>query len=224
MKSIAPPRVAILFVAMILVSLARQARADMWCGNGPGTALSHPCTDDDDNPAVSAAIEKYQDQWMKLDGVYEVDDGDTYHNRVPSIVVHVDAPSLDPVRKQIPTSVDGIPVVIVHGKMPDAGGGGAWGVGCAGDGCATDPEEVARRARKQEEQARAEKSYNMVLHHYGERWDDLPGVLGMGPKCNHNGCDFNTIEISVQRELLSQARGEIPSSANGVRIVVTPDD
>ncbi len=220
MKSLAP-RLAILLFAIVLVSVAQRSRAEMWCGNGPGTALSHPCTDDDDNPAVSAAIEKYRDQWMKLDGVYDVDDNDTYHNRVPSIVVHVDSASLDSVRKQIPASVNGIPVVIVHGKMATArpAVGTAWGVG------ATDPEEVARRARKQEEQAQAEKSYNMVLHQYGERWEDLPGVIGMNAKCGDDGgCDFRTIEVTVQRELLSQARGEIPSSVNGEWILVIPED
>ncbi len=222
MKSLAS-RLAILLLPTILLLAAQQSRADMWCGDGPGTRLSHPCTDDDDDPAVSAVIEKYQDQWIKLDGVYEVDDGDTYHNRVPSIAVHVDPAfaSVDSVRKRIPASADGIPVVVVPGKTPEAGGA----VGhFSYNATQPDPEEVARRARKQDEQARAQKSYNLVLHHYGEGWDDLPGVLGMGPKCASNGCDFKTIEITVQRDLLSQARDEIPSSVNGVRIVLTPDD
>ena len=218
MKSLAP-RLAILLFPIILVLAAPQSRADMWCSDGPGTKLSHPCTDDDDNPAVSAAIEKYQDQWMDLDGVYQVDDSDIYHNRIPSILVHVDSPSVDRVRKQIPSSVDGIPVVVVPGKMPEAGGAVGF---FSYNATQPDPEEVARRVRKQEDKAKTQELYTSIVQQYGERWDDLPGVLGVGADCDDDGC--KAIEVTVQRELLSRARDEIPSSVNGVRIVLTPDD
>lgn len=218
MKSLAS-RLAILLFPIILLLAAQQSRADMWCGDGPGTKLSHPCMDDDDNPAVSAAIEKYRDQWMELDGVYEVDDSDTYHNRVPGIAVHVDSASVDSVRKQIPASVDGIPIVIVPGKMPEAGGA----VGFFSDNAThPDPEEGARRVRKQEDKEKVQELYSSIVQQYGEGWEGLPGVLGVGAKCDDNGC--TAIEISVQRELLSQARDEIPRSVNGVRIVLAPDD
>jgi hypothetical protein len=231
MKSDAP-RVAILFFAMILVSLARQARAEMWCGDGPGTKLSHPCTDDDDDPAVSAAIDKYQEQWMNLPGVSLVDHNDTYHNRAQSIVVDVDGAFVDSVKKQIPASVDGIPVMIVPFKKTDkddeAGhyaygppGYGPHAYGSNADVPPTDPAELARRAAQQAEQEKAQESYNSIIRQYAERWYDLPGVVGVNAKCDD---DCTAIEISVQRELLSQARDEIPSSVNGVPIVLTPDD
>ncbi len=229
MKSLAP-RLSILFFAMILLVAARPARAEMWCGDGPGTKLSHPCTDDDDDPAVSAAIDKYQEQWMNLPGVSLVDHNDTYHNRAQSIVVDVDAAFVESVKKQIPASVDGIPVVIVPVKKSDSENTehfvdtGHFAYGPPAQRPPNDPAELARRAVQQADQEEAGKSYALVLQQYGDRWDKMPGVLGFTPKCDPNGCDFKTIEISVQRELLSQARDEIPGSVNGVRIVLTPDD
>jgi hypothetical protein len=234
MKSLAP-RLTILLFPIILVLIARQSRAEMWCGDGPGTKLSHPCTDDDDNPAVSAAIEKYRDHWMAVDGVCDVIENDTYHNHAQSIVVDVDTASVDSVKKQIPASVEGIPVVIVPVKKSTSDNTGnfidtghfAYGPHAYGPPAQRppiDPAELARLAAQQADQEKAEKSYALVLHQYGERWDRMPGVLGMTPKCNHNGCDFKTIEITVQKDLLSQARDEIPSSVNGVRIVLAPDD
>lgn len=236
MKSLAP-RLAIFLVLIALVLASQQSRAEMWCGDGPGTALSHACTDDDDDPAVSAAIDKYQEQWMNLPGVSLVDHNDTYHNRAQSIVVDVDAAFAESVKKQIPASVDGIPVVIVPFKKSNRDDEtGHYGYGQPGYGphaygppgnppdAARQQADFARRARQQEDTEEAGKSYALVLQQYGDRWDKMPGVLGFTPKCDPNGCDFKTIEISVQRELLSQARDEIPGSVNGVRIVLTPDD
>jgi len=232
MKSFAP-HLAILLFLMILAFASRQSRAEMWCGDGPGTALSHPCTDDDDDPAVSAAIDKYQEQWMDLPGVSLVDHNDTYHNRAQSIVVDVDAAFVDSVKKQLPASVDGIPVVIVPFKKTgshDELGHYAYGppgygpqvYGPSANVPLIDPAELARRARKRAEQEKAQESYNSIIRQYAERWYDLPGVVGVGSKCDDDGC--TAIEISVQRELLSQARGEIPTSVNGVPILLTPDD
>ena len=64
----------------------------------------------------------------------------------------------------------------------------------------------------------------LIVQEYGDDWDDVPGVLGIGAKCNDDGCDFRTVEVSVQRELLPAARNSIPRSVNGVRIVLTPED
>lgn len=213
----------------MLLLVARQSLAEMWCGDGPGTALSHPCTDDDDSPAVSDAIAKYQDQWIQLDGVWSIREGDIYENRVADIEVHVEPASMDSVRKQIPPFVDGIPVVLVPGKTPDATGGfSSFSVRLS-----SDPAENARRAeqeraQQEKDRARAEDLYNSctaVMQKYRDVWDSLPGVTGMGAKCDGNhGCDFTTIQVTVQRELLPEARREIPDSVDGVRIVLTPLD
>jgi hypothetical protein len=193
----------------------------MWCGDGPGTELSHPCSDADENRAVNAAVAKYQDRWIQIEGVYRVEAGDDYHNRVPDIEVHVETASVATAKKQLPSSVAGIPVVTVPGKTPEAG----VGIGILSN----DRAENARLARmaKEREKARAkyEPAYTQVVQDYGERWNDLPGVIGIGPKCdNDDECDFSTAIVGVQRELLPQAEREIPSSMYGIKIVLTPED
>jgi len=236
MKSFAP-RFAVFLLPVILVLAARQSHAEAWCGDGPGTALTHSCTDadDDGSTAVDDAIAKYQDRWMRLKGVWSVDEDDNgYHNRVPNIEVHVGSASVASVRKQIPSSVDGIPVVIVPGEKPEDAEDGSASLFIFGG--PIDPAEGARRlaenlrrARQEEDRERArekdEPLYTLVVQKYGYHWMDLPGVLGMVPKCDgDNGCDFKTVNVMVQRELLPEARREIPSSVNGVRIVLTPED
>jgi hypothetical protein len=216
---VAPIRLAIFLLPIILVLIARLLRAEMWCGDGPGTALSHRCTDADDSPAVDAAVAKYRDRWMRLDGVWSVEAGDDYHNRVPNIEVHVEPASLASAKKKIPSSVGGIPVVLVPGEMPD------------GDDAfieahpSTDRAERDRFVRQQKEREKYEPAYTQVVQDYGERWDDLLGVMGIGPKCDGDkGCDFSTAIGSVQREPLPEAQREIPSSVYGVKIVLVPED
>ncbi len=194
----------------------------MWCGDGPGTELSHPCTDADENPAVNAAVAKYQERWTQLEGVYSVDAGDDYHNRVPNIEVHVETASVASAKKQIPSSVDGIPVAIVPGEMPHGLPASDY------LSFSNDPAEKARRTRERERQKAREKyepAYTQVVQDYGKGWTDLPGVIGIGPKCDDgDACDFSTAEVSVQRELLPEAQREIPSSVYGIKIELVPDD
>jgi hypothetical protein len=65
----------------------------------------------------------------------------------------------------------------------------------------------------------------LIVQKYAHLWHKLPGVLGVGPaSCDHDGCDLSAIAVTVQRELLPVARGEIPDSVNGVPIVLTPED
>jgi hypothetical protein len=210
-----------LLLTFILVLIAGQSRAETWCGDGPGTELSHPCTDADENPAVNAAVAKYRDRWIQIEGVYDVDAGDDYHNGVPDIEVHVETASVDSAKKLIPTSLGGIPVVIVPGKMPDGlEAFGSW---------SNDRAENARRARQEEEREKArakyEPAYTQVVQDYGESWMDLPGVIGIGAKCdNEDACDFSTAVVGVQRELLPEAERAIPSSVYGIKIVLSPED
>ena len=157
---------------------------------------------------------------MSIEGVYSVDPGDDYHNRVPDIEVHVDSASVPSAKKKIPPSVDGIPVVVVPGKMPEGGvSAGHW---------SNDPAEAARLNHTQEEreQARAkyEPAFTQMMQDYGNRWNDLPGVIGMGAKCDgDNGCDYTTAEVTVQSELLPEVQREIPSSQYGVKILLVPE-
>ena len=142
-----------------------------------GTELSHPCTDADENPAVNAAVAKYQERWTQLEGVYSVDAGDDYHNRVPNIEVHVEPASVASAKKQIPSSVDGVPVAIVPGEMPHGLPASDY------LSFSNDPAEKARRTRERERQKAREKfepAYTQVVQDYGKGWTDLPGVIGIG--------------------------------------------
>ena len=214
-------RVAVIFLPAALMLCAPQSRAEVWCGDGPGTELSHPCTDADESPAVNAAVAKYEERWMKLDGVYSVEAGEDYHDRIPNIEVHVETDSVASAKEKIPSSVDGIPVVIVPGKMPEAIGEiEFW---------SNDRAENARLARQIEEREKArakyEPAYTQVVEYDGESWMDLPGVIGIGAKCDNDGaCDFSIAVVRVQRELLPEDEREIPSSVYGVKIVLSPED
>jgi hypothetical protein len=221
MKTFASRLAVVLLLPFVLLLIARQSRAETWCGDGPGTELSHPCTDADENPVVNAAVAKYRDRWIQIEGVYDVDAGDDYHDGVPDIEVHVETASVASAKKQIPSSVGGIPVVIVPGKMPEAGVAVSW--------FSSDRAENARRARQEEEREKArakyEPAYTQVVQDYGESWMDLPGVMGISAKCdNEDACDFSTAEVGVQRELLPEAEREIPSSVYGIKIELCPED
>jgi len=224
-------RFTVLLLSVLLTLAARQSRAEMWCGDGPGTALSHPCADgDDDNPAVEDAIAKYRDRWMRLKGVWSVEQGDDqYHNRVADIEVHVESTTVAAVRKQIPSSVDRIPIVIVPGEIP-TGLDSFVGLPVSNrlpqsDRRSSDATEGASLVSQDEDRKKDEDLYVSVVQKYGYHWMDLPGVTRIEPaKCDRNGCDFKTVEVSVQRQLLPEARKEIPASINGERIVLTPED
>jgi hypothetical protein len=229
-------RLTAILLSVLLTSAARQSRAETWCGDGPGTGLSHPCADaDDDNPAVDDAIAKYRDQWMRLKGVWNVDQSDDpYNTRVVNIEVHVESTAAAAVRKQIPSLVDGIPIVIVPGEIP--GGLDVFEVGAPSNGRqqsdrrssdpAQGPSLVPQDEDPQDEdREKDEELYNSVVQKYGYHWMDLPGVTGIVPaKCDRNGCDFKTVGVTVQRQLLPDARKEIPASINGERILLIPDD
>jgi hypothetical protein len=82
-----------------------------------------------------------------------------------------------------------------------------------------------RRARQIKDRDKAEASYAFIVRKYAHLWHKVPGVLGIGPAtCDRDGCDVSAVQVTVQRELLPVARGEIPDSVNGVQIVLAPED
>jgi hypothetical protein len=186
-------------------------RAETWCGDGPGTALNHPCTDADDvdNPAVSAAIKKYQAPWMNIDGVWSVDEAETYNSHAPEISVHVEPKAVKSAKKKIPSSVNGIAVVILPGDMPEGGVFGFFG----------DPEESEREQKIATEKEEADA----VLEDYDDRWNALPGVIEVYESCEKDPCEERRIVVFAQREFLASVRGEIPTSVKGFRVKVVPD-
>ena len=208
------PTFAVLTLSCAAMITASQhlARAETWCGDGPGTALNHPCTDADDvdNPAVSAAIKKYQAPWMNIDGVWSVDEAETYNSRAPEISVHVEPKAVKSAKKGIPSSVNGIAVVIVPGDMPEGGGGVYLPI---------DPEESEREQKIATEREEADA----VLEDYDDRWNALPGVIEVYESCEKDPCEERRIVVCVQREFLASVRGEIPTSVKGFQVKVVPD-
>src|SRR5215471_14158164 len=141
------------FLVLVALIASQPSLAEMWCGNGPRTELSHPCAEADQNYDVAAAIEKVRDGWVQLKGIYFIDDDNPYHNRPVNIVVHVDSDaSPSSIRGQLPAEVDGIPVVVVSGQPPLFSGVGFKGM--------LDSAGAARREREQEGRQRAKEQYD----------------------------------------------------------------
>jgi len=147
---------------------------------------------------------------MNIDGVWSVDEAETYNSRAPEISVHVEPKAVKSAKKGIPSSVNGIAVVIVPGDMPEGGGGVYLPI---------DPEESEREQKIATEREEADA----VLEDYDDRWNALPGVIEVYESCEKDPCEERGIVVSVQREFLASVRGEIPTSVKGFRVKVVPD-
>lgn len=207
-------------IALVLFFSGR-AHAELWCGNGPGTPLDHPCDDRDTqtDPAVEAAISKYENQWMSIHGVWNVTAGTSQTGDPREIRIFVEPKRIAQVREQIPSDADGITVTLIARKMPE--GSSFLQIARVPDAGPPDPKELEKR-----EKARAaEAAYSETMREYSDQWNDLPGVIGMGPaKCKAGECDFSKIKITVQAQFMDDAREQIPSNVNGVSIVLVPYD
>jgi hypothetical protein len=199
------PKPLLLLTAVLLS--AASLHAEIWCGQGPSTLLDHPCVPPSE-AAVSRVVLKYRNAWIALTGVSSVELAKSQNGE--EIRVRVGPDFANPNRGRIPPSADGIPVVI----LPASAATGDFIVRSfprpSGDN--------GSRSR-----TRSEDAYLEVIHNSGERWLALPGVIGIGPvDCADDGCDFGSVGISVQRQLLGSARKQIPSSVDGVPIVLIP--
>ena len=57
----------LIFVGIVsLMALAGSVKAEMWCGYGSGTALDHPCQDD--NSSIDAVLDEYKGEWAAISG------------------------------------------------------------------------------------------------------------------------------------------------------------
>jgi hypothetical protein len=206
-------------IAFVLL-LTGSAHAELWCGNGPGTPLDHPCDDRDTqaDPAVEAAISKYENQWMSIHGVWNVTAGTTQTGDPREIRVFVEPKQLAHARELIPSDADGITVTLIARKIPQ-GDGLVQVAGFRSDSGPPDREAL----EKQEKAKAAEAAYSETMREYSDQWNDLPGVIGMGPaKCKASECDFSKIKITVQAQFMDDVREHIPSNVNGVSIVLVP--
>ncbi|MGH7778283.1 MAG: hypothetical protein ACREQR_00435 [Candidatus Binataceae bacterium] len=198
--------------AALLFAFAGPGRATIWCGRG--AALDHPCKDSDARPLTKAAAED-QAHWMNLKGVWQVESATSAAGGGAEIQVMVDPPWAGCVRSQIPSSVDGIPLLIVPKDVPRVivRGGGFF--------------ESVRRppSRKSKDNLEDEKTYAGIVQRYGSQWLALPGVIGIAPgECDCGSCDFTEIEISVQRPFMSALLKKIPPSVDDVPITLLPCD
>ena len=202
---------------------ADALRAEMWCGQGPLTPLDHRC-ESAPKAVVSAAVRKVRNEWSDLTKAVWKVESVTPKNGGEEILVYID-PTLgfaESTRSQMPASIEGIPVVILPDRMPSGGvniGAHYRSYRSAGN----EADDAGNRSNREREAS--EKAYWLAVHRYRERWLALPGVLGIGPaKCADDGCDFGSVGITVQRQLLGVARHEIPFSVDGVPIVLIPQD
>lgn len=208
--------VSLMVIAGMMASL-RFSAAEMWCGNGLGTPLNHPCTDADDvdNPAIEAVIKKYQNAWILVDGVLKTEEAETYNSRPVEIQVSCEPASMRTARKKIPSSVNGFPIVFVRGEP-------AYALPAIYS-LPVDPEEEERKQKIAEDN----ESSDAVMAEYGDRWNDLPGVISVDQHCKEGDdeepCRYRNITILVQHELLSSVQSEVPEAVRGVPIKVVPD-
>jgi hypothetical protein len=214
---------ALVLVAALLVVVAvgTAARAELWCGRGPGTPLDHPCSDEDteQDPAVAAAVASHTNEWMMVHGVWRVSAGTIQTGNPLEITVYVEPSQLASAEQQIPSEIDDIPVRLVAKKIPTGGRLTSFSKVSQPDQAPYDPTAAERQASAR----LAEAVYGQTMREYGEQWNDLPGVVSMGPKkCDEHSCDFSAIRITVQAQFMNDVKGLITDSVNGIPIVFVP--
>ena len=204
-----------LAAAFLFLALAGSADAEMWCGYGPGSALDHPCQDD--NASIDAVLAEYKSEWSAIPGVNGIGSGINQCGYFQEIDVFVKAPSdLPSVRAQIPESVGGVRVTV---SAPIGAGAkletkfyGLLGSGSS-KSVANVPEQAAERSVPAADPT--PNSSERVLKEHADQWMKIPGVVGGG---TYSGA----VEIGVQEAFVKSVRKEIPSSVDGVAIVLTP--
>jgi hypothetical protein len=206
-------------VIAIVLTAGAQARGELWCGNGRGTPLDHPCTDQDtaQDPAVAAIVDKYSGQWMAVHGVWQVSAGTNQTGTPMEIRVYVEPQQLADARNQIPSEVEGVPVAFVAKATPKGTGLGGFLQVKKAD--TYDPEAAERQEKDQMLRA----AFSNAMQAYGRTWNDLPGVIGVGPgKCKGAECDFSSIKIVVQAQFLDDVKTQIPDAVDGIPVVFIP--
>ena len=197
------------------------ARAELWCGHGPGTPLDHPCSEQDteEDPTVAAAAASHTNEWMTVHGVWQVSAGTIQTGTQREIRVYVEPSQISTARQQIPSEVDDIPVRVVAKKIPTGGRLTSFPKDGQSEPVPYDPGAAERQANAR----LAEAVYGETIREYGEQWSDLPGVVSLGPKkCDEHRCDFSAIRITVQAQLMNDVKERITDSVNGIPIVFVP--
>ena len=214
---------ALLAALLLVLAMRVEVHAELWCGRDPGTPLDHPCSEEDteEDPVVAAAVASHTNEWMMVHGVWQVSAGTIQTGNPLEIRVYVEPSGIAEAKHQIPSEVDNIPVRLVAKKIPT--GAGLTGFSKVNE---SDPAPYDPTAAERQASARlAEAVYAETMRAYGEQWNDLPGVVGLGPKkCDERGCDFSAIRITVQAQFMSDVKERITDSVNGIPIVFVPYD
>jgi hypothetical protein len=199
----------------VVVLWAGSLRAEVWCGQGPLTPLDHPCPPAPEG-ALSRAVTERRNMWTALDGVSSVESKKSESgNEV--IWVRVGPNFAKSSMSQISPSAEGVPVVI----LPSSTQVGEFAVGVLSSGSGSHPADATSLRSSLATRANSKEVYSEVIHNYGKSWLGLPGVIEIGPaRCADDSCDFGSVGITVQRQLLSLARMKIPGSVDGVPIVL----
>ena len=204
-------------IVPIVLSLGGPVRAELWCGSGRGTPLDHPCTEQDteQDPAVAAVVARYSEQWMAVQGVWQVSAGTNQTGTTMEIRVYVEPQQLVAARDRIPPEVEDVPVTFVPKAAPRGTGFGNFlQISNSNDPGATAREEKERALRA---------AFSDTMQTYGKEWNELPGVIDVGPgKCKGAECDFTSIKIVVQAQFLDDVKERIPDGINGIPVVFIP--
>ena len=208
----------VLISGLVLVCLSGgRSNAAIWCGRGG--VLDHQCADSDasTDPAASAAVEKFWVQWSDPEGVWTVKSATSAAGGLQQFQVMVDPPWSDCARSRIPSSVDGISVLIVPKGAPRTGEFFSTGI------YAYPP--PAPPSRKTAQNASGAEAYSRILRQYGRSWMDLPGVIGISPAgCDCTRCAYSGVDIDVQGQFLRSVTEKIPSSIDGVAVKIFSRD
>jgi hypothetical protein len=212
---------ALLAALLLVAGVSVEAHAELWCGYGPGTPLDHPCSaeDTEEDPAVAAAVASHTNVWMMVHGIWQVSAGTIQTGNPFEIRVYVEPSGFVAARQQIPSEIDDIPVRLIAKKIPIGAGLTSFSKVSQSDPVPYDPTAAERQASAK----LAEAVYAETMHEYGEQWNDIPGVVGLGPKkCDEHGCDFSAIRITVQAQFMPNVKERITDSVNGIPIVFVP--
>ncbi|MGH7778285.1 MAG: hypothetical protein ACREQR_00445 [Candidatus Binataceae bacterium] len=210
----------LLFIGALMCTFcycAGHARAAIWCGHGQGSVLDHPCgaSDVPKNSSVTAVIDKFYKQSERMKGVWSVDSATSAAQGGAEIQVRADPPWAACAKSQLPSSFEGIPVIVIPIAIPKdvqfSSAGTAVRYGPA-------PEILNQGSDNA-------KTYTRIVRNHGQKWMSLPGVIGIAPgECDCGSCDFTEIEISVQRPFMSALAKQIPPTIDDVPITLLPSD
>lgn len=200
-------------VAFYFMALAGAGDAEMWCGYGPGSALDHPCQDD--NASIDAVLAEYKSEWSAIPGVNGIGSGINQCGYFQEINVFVRAASdLPSVRAQIRESIGGVRVAVSAPAGLETKFYGLLGSGVSKSGTNV-PEQAAERSVPTDPTPSSSERVQRVLKEYADQWMKLPGVVG-------GGTASGAVQIGVQEAFMKSVRKTIPSSVDGVAIVLTP--